>query len=260
MPAVLHAPAEPRFRSLFPDWTGPRPVRWYFAEQLLEARHGSRFPTNAEGPDEDVNIYLIGLLAGFVGGHQDPRVRPGADPLLLPPDASLPRAAQAAHYRVNGDHRLLFQGLLDRGDGLRRRRQPWGVAADQVRERDLAAGRACYALAANLLEGRPGAAPAVAAVMGKLAENFEEYVHVLAVLATRRWGLGARLGDGELAGLLRPTATGYPAPAAVAKPTMDSLLDDWSAYRADPTPRREADLRARAAALGVDTAHLGLPD
>ena len=252
MPALLHAPAEPRFRGLFPDWTGARPLRWYFAEELLEARHGSRFPTNAEGPDEDVNIYLVGLLTGFIGGHGDPRVRPGSDPLLLPPEASLPRAAQADHYRVNGDHRLLHLGLCDRGDGLRRRRQRWGLAPDQVRGHDLAAGRACYALAANLLAGRPGAAAGLAAVLGKLAQHFEEYVHVLAVLATRRWGLGARLGEGELAGLLRP--------AAAAEPTMDGLLDDWSAYRADPTPRREAGLRARAAALGVDPARLGLTD
>lgn len=259
MPAVLRAPAEPRFRGLFPDWTGLRPLRWYFAEQLLEARHGSRFPTNAEGPDEDVNIYLIGLLTGFIAGHRDPRVLAGSDPLLLPPAAALPKAARAAHYRVNGDHRLLFLGLLDRGDGRRRRRQPWGIAPDAVGARDLAAGRACYALAADLLEGRRDGSAALAAVLRKLAANFEEYVHVLAVLATRRWGLGARLGEGELAGLLRPAATEPTPPAVDPNPGMDGLLDELSAYRADPSAQRAAGLRARAAALGVDAARLGLP-
>ena len=32
------APAGPLYRGLFPDWTGPRPVSWFLAEQLLEAR------------------------------------------------------------------------------------------------------------------------------------------------------------------------------------------------------------------------------
>jgi hypothetical protein len=38
--------------------------------------------------------------------------------------------------------------------------------------------------------------------MRKLEENYEEYVHVLGVLAVRRLGLGARLSDSDLAGLL----------------------------------------------------------
>ncbi len=255
MPAVRTAPAEPRFRGLFPDWTGARPLRWYFAEQLLEARHGSHLPTNAEGPDEDVNIYLVQLLTAFLTGRVDPRVQPGVDPLLLPPAADLPRGARADWYRVNGDHRLLYLGLLDRGDGLRRRRLPWGVAPGELRQRDLAAGRACYDLAANLLEARGGGSDGLGAVLRKLADRFEDYVHVLGVLATRRWDLGARLGEGELAGLLRPDVA-PPAPAVVT--TMDDLLDGISAYRAGPTPAAARALREQAAVLGVDAQLLGL--
>ena len=176
------APAGPLYRGLFPDWTGPRPVSWFFAEQLLEARSESRFPTNANGPDEDVNIYLIQLLGGFLGGHADPRIVPGADPLLQPPDPQAPRRQQAGWYRVNADHRLLCMGLFDRGDTRRRRRTPFGVSTSESRARDLEVGRQCYGLAANLLEGRPGAPAGLTRVLRRLADDFCEYVHVLGVL------------------------------------------------------------------------------
>ncbi|MFO7607644.1 MAG: hypothetical protein R6X35_00415 [Candidatus Krumholzibacteriia bacterium] len=202
MITVRRRPAEPRFRGLFPDWRGPHPVRWFFAEELLEARRESAFPTNAAGGDEDVNIYLIHLLAGFLSGATDPRVQPGEWPVLLPPDPELAPLARAAHYRVNGDHRLLMLGLMDRGDGLRRRAVPWGVAPHEVRERDLATGAACYRLAADLVAGCRTAPPGLAALLRRLEDSFADYVHVLGVLATRRLGLGARLDDAQLARLL----------------------------------------------------------
>ena len=41
----------------------------------------------------------------------------------------------------------------------------------------------------------------LASVMRKLEENYEDYVHVLGVLAVRRLGMGANLSDDDLAGL-----------------------------------------------------------
>ena len=57
-------------------------------------------------------------------------------------------------------------------------------------------------MAADLLEGRPGALASLAPVLRQLESHFEDYVHVLGVLATRRLGLGAVLSDADLAGLL----------------------------------------------------------
>lgn len=203
MPATACPTSVPRFRGLFPDWNGPRPARFFFAEELLEARKESMFPTNIAGPDEDVNVYLFALLTDFLTGSHDSRVSIGAGGLHEPPEKSLPPGARADWYRVNGDHRLLHLGLMDRGDGIRRRRIPFGFTEDETRQRDLAAGRACYGLAADLLEKRGGGAAGAAAVMRKLETHFEEYVQVLGVLAVRRLGLGARLSDDDLAGLLR---------------------------------------------------------
>jgi len=202
MPKALCKIDFPQYRGLFPDWSGPRPWRFFLMEQLLEARKESMFPTNGAGPDEDVNVYLSNLLAGFLTGHHDTRVQWGADPVLLPPAKNLDRRARADWYRINADHRLLYLGLMDRGDGLRRRPVHLGMNLEETRNRDLVTGRTCYGLAANLLAGRSCAGAPLAPVLRKLEENFEDYVHVLGVLATRRFGLGAVLSDNDLAGLL----------------------------------------------------------
>lgn len=192
----------PHFIELFPGWGGRRPWGYFMMEQLLEARRESMFPTNGAGPDEDVNVYLCHLLAGFLNGHHDARIQWGAGPVLSPPGKDLGRRGRAQWYRVNADHRLLFLGLMNRGDGLRRHPVHFGMTAGETRLRDLACGRSCYGLAANLLEGRPGAIAQLSPVLRKLENNFEDYVHVLGVLATRRLGLGAVLSDDDLAGLL----------------------------------------------------------
>lgn len=202
MPKALCKIDFPHYRGLFPDWSGRRPWRFFLMEQLLEARKESMFPTNGAGPDEDVNVYLSHLLAGFLNGHQDTRVQWGAGPVLLPPGKGHGRRARADWYRINADHRLLYLGLMDRGDGLRRRRVHFGMTPGETRSRDLVTGRSCYGMAANLLEGRSCANAGLAPVLRKLEINYEDYVHVLGVLATRRLGLGAVLSDDDLAGLL----------------------------------------------------------
>ena len=203
MPVTACPTCHPSFRGLFPDWSGPRPARFFFAEELLEARRSSHFPTNGAGPDEDVNVYLFGLLTGFLSGHRDPRVTWGAGGLHHPPGRGLPRRSRSDWYRINGDHRLLHLGLMDRGDGVRRRAVPFGFTHEEARQRDLEAGRTCYAIAADLLESRVEESAGLVGVLRKLAGNFDDYVHVMGVLAVRRLGLGARLTDDDLAGLLR---------------------------------------------------------
>lgn len=202
MPKALCKIDFPQYRGLFPDWSGPRPWRFFLMEQLLEARKESMFPTNGAGFDEDVNVYLSNLLAGFLNGHHDARVQWGAEPVLLPPAKNLDRRVRADWYRINADHRLLYLGLMDRGDGLRRRPVHLEMNLEETRNRDLVTGRTCYGLAANLLTGRYCANAPLAPILRKLEENFEDYVHVLGVLATRRLGLGAVLSDNDLAGLL----------------------------------------------------------
>jgi hypothetical protein len=250
MPSTLTRPRSPLFRGLFPDWSGPQPFHFYLMEQLLEARSQSPFPTNGAGPDEDVNVYLAHLLTGFLTGAPDFRVGPGSDPLLHPPSKNSPRGWRSEWYRVNGDHRLIYQGLFDRGDGLRRRRIEFGRTEEETRKRDRMAGAFCYRAAADVLEHRSESSAGLVAVLRKLDRHYDDYIQVLTVLATRRLGLGARLSDTNLSNLLRP------APDASAdrelSPSMDDFLDALVEYNRTKNPGLKSRLLAMAETLDIE--------
>jgi hypothetical protein len=264
MPKTLAPCSTPRYQALFPDWHGPRPLEYFLIENLLEARRQSGFPTNAAGPDEDVNIYLAQLLTRALTGRLDERVVPGVDPLLLPPNLDHGARSRAHWYRANGDHRLLHLGIFNRGDGLRRRRTPWGLSHGQARRRDFGVGSNCYLLAGNLLEKCGETTAGLTCVVQKLAEHFADYVHVLTVLATRRLGLGAILQDKDLSLLMAPTGHSGPVPTLdQTSPSqradtdrMDELLDLILEYRNRPVVENRRRLAAAAKQLGVDFAGL----
>lgn len=202
MPAVaVREPTDTSYLALFPDWEGRRPLRWFFAESLLEARADSSFPTNSGGPDEDVNVYMVGLLVRWACGDPRPGVAPGADPLLLPPARDVGPRERAEIWRRQADHRLLALGLFDRGDLVRRRRVGWRMTEAETRARDLTVLRHGYATAAALVDARPECQGLVT-VWRKLATRGDLYVSVLQTLARTRLGLGARLGEATLARLL----------------------------------------------------------
>jgi len=249
MPNALCKSQSPQFRSLFPDWTGPRPLRYFLLENLLEARQGSVFPTNIVGPDEDVNIYLAGLLTAFLEGRHPQDVRFGAEPLLYPPAKSLGRLQIAQFYRNNADHRLIMLGLFGRGDHLRRRPSFFQMSHEETRQRDLGVGMNCYDLAANLLENRKLGSDGVAAVWRKLADNFELYVQVLSTMAVDRLGLGASLSQADLQGMLAP---------AVPEPShqMDRLLDLLLEMRLPGGHKKRAEVIDLALHLNLDPEEL----
>jgi hypothetical protein len=243
------------------DVVAPAGLRFFLTEQLLEARRGSWLPTNGAGPDEDVNIYLALRLEQLALGVTDPRVMPGLDPLTTGPDPRLSRAGRAEWYGANGDHRLLRLGLFACGQTGRRRSVPWGWSADQARVRDLAVAAACYEAAARLLARGPGRGGAKAAVLAKLAERCEDYVHVLGALAVRRLNLGARLNEADLTGLVppRPVESANAVAALLASVPVDAadvVLDLALEYRQRPEPSLRQRIERLAPRAGLDAARL----
>jgi len=266
MPTTMCQTDSPRFTGLFPYWDKPRPIRFYLMENLLESRMGSLFPTSCAGFDEDVNVYISHLLAGFLRNHFNPQIKMGAGPLLEPPAKSLPLGSQVEFYRADADHRLLFLGLMNRGDDLRRRRNPLHGNESDTRKRDLIVGSTCFEMAANLLQHGPHGQSGLAVVMRKLAENFTDYVQVIANLATNNLNLGARLTDNDLQRLLQDVQQGAedipttPEPKTTDKTfTMDDLLDMLLAQKQDPQPMRQHLINDMARQLEV-TGHLLLND
>jgi len=194
----------PSFRLIFPDWSGARPLSWFLTTELLEARAESSFPTGADGPDEEVNVYLADLLERCLLRVPNADLRPGTEPLCFPPPPTEPRWRRADYYRQNGDLRLFGLGIYGRGDPLARRNPPWGRTDEETRARDLQVGQTCYSMAGRELRGLGRSRSGLAPVLEKLADCFAEYVHVLEVLARGRFGLGARLSAAAMRDLLPP--------------------------------------------------------
>ncbi|MFH2052614.1 MAG: hypothetical protein ABIK96_09140 [bacterium] len=259
---TLPNPAVPGFRGLFPDWRDRRPLDFFFLEELLEARAKSRFPTNSAGGDEDVNVFLAHLLTRLAVADRPGEAVFGSGPMIRPPEPGTSIRRQAAWYRRQGEHRLLYLGLFDRGEARRRRATLYGMSPGETRRRDAACATACLEVAANLHARIPGAG-GQAQVLARLAAGFESYVHVLGVLATRRWGLGARISDRALRDLLEESSGAPERQPDVPRPRpgptpadYDAFLDLWSRYRESGKPTDRAALAARAAELGIRTSGL----
>jgi len=252
MPNALCKPQSPQYRTLFPDWTGPRPLRFFMIENLLEARRDSVFPTNIAGPDEDVNIYLANLLTEFLGGSHPRNVVFGAGPLFHPPAMNQGRRQRAEFYRNNADHRLIMLGLFDRGDHLRRRNTLFQMTDEESRQRDLGVGMSCYHLAADLLENRKMGCDGVVAVWRKIAENFDLYVQVLSTMAVGKLGLGASLSQSDLQCMVD-----RPSPKNMAGThQMDRLLDLLLELRQPGGHKKRAEVYDLALHLNLDPEEL----
>jgi len=231
-------------------------LAFFLMESLLQARADSMFPTNGATADEDVNVYLAGLLERFLRGHHDPRLQFAGGALLAPPRSNRPRV-QAEYYRLNADHKLLYLGLFDRGDGLRRRANLYGMSAAASRQRDFITGKTCYEQAANHLRGRPNTPSGLLRVYETIACYFSEYVHVLGVLATKHIGLGAILDDNSLSSLMPPLESKAQTVAKLLttpppKSAFDAFLDLWLEHQADPGPERGERIRRMAHQLGIE--------
>lgn len=248
MTTALIEPQKIQYHTLFPDWRGPRPLEFFLMENLLEARHHSTFPTNGAGPDEEVNVYLVHLLANFLNGRFPAEIRSGVAPLTRPPSSSLSRRQRADYYRQNADHRLLMLGLFRRGDHLRPHARLWGLGPAASEQQDIAVGHICYQMAANLLENRLVGEQSLVPIWQKLAANFELYTQVLGTLATRQLGLGASLSDRELE-LLMVDRNHQPSPEAG---DMDRLLDLLLELRQPGGQEKRAEVIDLALRLNLD--------
>ncbi len=252
MPNALCKSQIPQYRSLFPDWSGPRPLRFFLLENLLEARRESVFPTNIAGPDEDVNVYLANLLTDFLGGNHSADIIFGAGPLFYPPAKSLGRRRRAGFYQANADHRLLMLGLFDRGEALRRRNTLFRMDRNETRRRDLDVAMNCYDLAADLLENRQTGHESLVPIWRKLADNFEFHVQIISTMAVGRLGLGARLNNLDLQRMIDQP----PKRATDSLPQMDQLLDLLLEMRQPGGQKKRAEVIDLALRLNLDPQQL----
>ena len=222
---------------------GPENAHYFLMNSLLYSRMECGFPSNDEYFDEDVNVYLAGLLVSLIAPGREGR-REGR---LAADDASLAAMAAAAAprerfdlYRANADHLLVSLGIFANARGRR---------PDSARHMHLAdgayvgRGKAYYALAQSYAAGLARRTTAVSDCLGKLSRGFERYLAVLSTLRGEYLNLHERISEGVLYHLER-SAEVTERRGEIAF-HYDRFLDAYSQYLRTGAP----EARERVAAI-----------
>jgi hypothetical protein len=202
-------------------------VEEFLLRCLIGARDESNLPSNHTGFDEDVNVYVVGLLGRFLSAEYHDEARR----YCYPTDLDLAREIEAQDderfcyraYRTNADQLFLGVGLFSHVEGH-------GVSTDPVfgRSPEELSGRGStyYNLASSSLRRlrRRSTGPELA--MNKLAARFDEYTAILKRVRTSYFHLTCHISDGALFHLARPEET-----SEGRAELWDRFLDAWSEWK-----------------------------
>src|SRR5262245_35471369 len=147
---------------------------------LLSSRGEVGIPSEDDGVDHDVNIYLAQLLSAYADPHYWMRVGnyiAAHDSVVFEKAQHSPsKRFRYSVYRINADHLLMSIGIFSNPTGRRPDSRP------QLRPSATSfVGRAktYYDFASTYSQCVFGRSSAVTDVLGKLAVGFERYVRIL---------------------------------------------------------------------------------
>lgn len=218
---------------------GEREPLFFF---LLNAYLQSRIDTDHESDgDEEVNVYLAGLLHSLVDGrfYADNVDHLASSPLDVYQKAeeSGTNRGKADVYRTNADHRLmafgLFSGFGDHTGLYRRSMTPDAAYTEEARQ--------FYAWASLFCARMPARYRGLATTLEKLADGFETYHEVLGHMATHHLGLMDRLSPGQAWHLEREAHEA--ALPQIEAEALDRMLDAYNRWRLDPSEQTRQALR-----------------
>ncbi len=209
--------------------TRPSPAYYYMMDNLLECRKESGFPSNKACFDEDVNVYLAGLLTSNIfGGYGDRTAQ-----VIVPYDIPLFETANGETgprrrfniYRANADDLLLRLGVFDNPSGRRPQSSShMAMTRDAWTGRGKAYYRQAWACAAETFR-RP---TAIGDIMSKLSNGFEHYVEILSAMRSSCLNMVPHISEGELFHLENSVmAEDRKKELAVL---YDQFLDAWTAF------------------------------
>ncbi len=224
----------------------PEQAHFFMMNALLTSRMETGYPSNHEFPDEDVNVYLAGLLASRIqpaGGAFDEGLALSDADLFEAITAAPGARARYETYRAAADALLVSLGIFRNARGKRPGSTPRLAPPDAAY---VGRAKAYYAIASSLAAGLARRGNAAADVLGKLSRGFERYLAVLSHLAGEHLGIVRGISDGTLYHLEHSTPARERSGVAEA---YDRFLDRYSSYRRDPTPRGRQSLEEAARAL-----------
>ena len=223
--------------------TGERETVFFF---MLNAYLLSSIDTDHESvEDEEVNVYMAGLLqslvdGSFYAGH-------GEWLATHPTDVfNKVKAGDTNHhrleiYRSTADYRLIAFGLFA-GFGERHSdRRPLDVSGDANQEEP----QQYYGWAALFSARMPERYRGLSVTLEKLAENFETYVDVLIYMGANYMNFIDRFSAGEIFHLDRE---GHEAAVPrIREQVLDHMLAAYNQWKAEPTPSNRKSLTEASA-------------
>jgi hypothetical protein len=203
---------------------------------LLYSRMEAGFPSNDEYFDEDVNVYLAGLLTSIIYPHS----RALSSSCAAPSDAALFELSRAARspreryllYRNGADRILLSLGIF-RNARLRRPDSKPSLAS--TAGGSIGRGKTYYALARSYAAQAHRANTGIGEVLGKLSHGFERYLSVLSLMSGEHLNLFRQISDGEIFHL-ENAARSFERSAEL-KLLHDRFLDLYSSYLRGKSPQ-----------------------
>jgi hypothetical protein len=230
----------------------PEEAYFFMMNCLLYSRMEAGFPSNDECFDEDVNVYLAGLLTSIIYPHPRALSILGASSS----DADLFERVCAARspreryllYRNSADRILLSLGIFR---NARLRRPHSKPHLEPTARGSIGRGKTYYALARSYVSQAHRANTGIGEVLGKLSHGFERYLSVLSLMSGEHLNFFRQISDGEIFHL--EYASRSFERSSELKLLHDRFLDLYSSYLRGKSPRtKQALIEAAGEIRSID--------
>jgi hypothetical protein len=236
--------SHPWYHELEGDERRRESTAYFVLDSLLRSRIECGFESNSTVYDEDVNVYLVHLLATLITARDLGALTASTDHDIFRKvrDATSPRY-KCDVYRANADQLLVSASIFTDTPYVEEN----GKRVFERAARDcIGRGKAYYHYASRYHEQVRAGSSTLVAILARLSADFERYVDVLFHMRGEYFNLFQRLRDDQLHRLQLASVETPPAtlPAEVSLPELhDEFLDAYWAWQLQPAPARRAALR-----------------
>lgn len=236
-----------------------QPTYYFMVNCLLYSRMEVGIPSNEDGFDEDVNVYIANLLESFM----DPKYVEKSRRVLSKYDTEIfSRLSKSTDarlkytiYKTNADFLLISIGIFDNpraGVSPSRRNR-----TDPSEEAYMGRGKTYYQFAYSYSQLIHGKGSAISEVLEKLSTGFDKYIQILTYMRGEYLDLVRRLTNGEVYHLERIVNEEMRNQAIRRK--QDELLDAYSKWMKEPSPELEAEIKKKIAEVKEMDPSFGFP-
>lgn len=207
---------------------------FFMMNNLLYSRIDSGYPSNNNQFDEDVNVYLAGLLESMISPEYHQNLKKYVIPYDLPLFESIRDETDSRikymTYKVNADFLLISMGIFNNAKG----RGPNSIPYMNIsRQSYIGRGKAYYDLARSYLLQTTLHPNAMTEILSKLSGNFEKYLKIISVMKSEHFNFFGRISEGELYHLGRDIQQENLKEKICLK--YDEFLDAYSRFRKEKT-------------------------